>query len=181
MYHGTTHSTDSIEGTLDAIVDDLPALPAGERTVLVALAAGKRHVAESLIVEASSSLARFQLRGDWRPLDRDPAGNRETMPRADLRNLRDGLSQEATIVRLSASALHVQTRRPADGAVELIVHEGRDGVRIPCEVVRSSLSGQTTDIVMRFRDLTPDQVDFVRRMMETFESVSEPGRAALAS
>ena len=61
---------------------------------------------------------------------------------------------------MSQGGLRVRTRRPAAGLVEVLVHEGTDGMRLPCDV-----ADQATELRLRFRELAPEQRRFVHRMV----------------
>ena len=152
-------------------VAGLPPLARGDRAVLVWLSGSDRASAEAVFVAAAAPEAsRFQLLSSWRRLERRGDAGFETNVRVDIRNIRDGLAQEATLLDVSEAGLHVETRRPLQGAVQALIHEGAESTRIPCDVVETTTRGQRTETRLRFRDLSDEQVTFIERIALTYDA-----------
>lgn len=181
VYHGEADAPPSRQ-QLDLTVADPPEFLRGERAVLVRLQGESRLAAEAAFVGRSSlTSCRFQLLSAWRLIERRIFPRFETNLRADVRNLQDGLTQEGKVLDMSQGGLRVRTRRPAAGLVEVLVHEGTDGMRLPCDVVGSNVADQATELRLRFRELAPEQRRFVHRMVATLQALDEHGRDLLAS
>jgi hypothetical protein len=181
VYHGAAGVSPSSQ-LLELTVADLPELQRGERAVLVRLQGESRLKAEAAFIGRSSpTSSRFQLLGAWHVIERRIFPRFETNLRADVRNLQDGLTQEGKVLDMSEGGMRVRTRRPAAGPLEVLVHEGTDGMRLTCDVVGSNVTGQTTELRLRFQNLAPEQRRFIHRMVTTLQALDEHGRNLLAS
>lgn len=166
---------------LDLTIADLQELCRGDRAVLVRFDGDSKLAAEAVFIGlAGRTSRRFQMLGDWRVIERRIFPRFDTKLRATI--FSDGaVPRDGKVLDMSEGGLRVLTSGPAAGAVEVLIHEGIEGVRLGCDVVGARREGHATELRLRYRELSVSDRRFVRRMVSALQALSEHGRDLLAS
>jgi hypothetical protein len=157
--------------------DDCPFAP-GATVLLVTGPMGNRWVTSARIAAVRGGALALHL-GQF-----DPRSNPRypTELRCEVRSVLGGSRQQGTVLDVSLGGLCVAVpAKPGGREVEIQVDSGGFAARLPCELMGTRADGERTLLNLRFRELTPVQLAFVRNLVASLQRAFEAAQARLAS
>lgn len=152
-----------------------------DRVVLVVLRGDSRYAAEAIVVAVGNgTVIRAQLLSAWRFIERRLFPRFETSMRVQVTPAEGADSIEGRVLDMSSGGLRLAIDRAIQGEIDVIVH-GRDGIRIPCNVIACRRTGREFEVRTSFHPLSPAQRRFVQDVVSALQTLSERGRNLLAS
>ncbi|MCZ2108812.1 MAG: PilZ domain-containing protein [Dehalococcoidia bacterium] len=152
-----------------------------DRVVLVVLRGDSRFAAEAIVV-ATSGMAgiRVQLLSPWRFIERRVFPRFETSMRVQVTSANGNELADARLLDISSGGMRLSADHAIDGRIDVFIH-GRDGIRLPCDVIACRPTGRLFEVRARFCDLGQGQHRFVQDMVSALQALNERGRNLLAS
>lgn len=128
--------------------------------------AGSRVTAPVNFVAHNANVAAFKMTARWKPLDfrRQPRVAADLT--AEVRSVLGNSRQAGKIIDISLGGAAVSVdSRPGGSQVEVGIWAGGYGAHILCDVVSSSQGETEVVLHLKFRDLSPPHVAFIRQLV----------------
>lgn len=183
LYQGVIEQPLANGAALDISIEDTPdhSFQRRDRVVLVVLRGDSRFAAEAIIMASGeATVIRAQVLSPWRFIERRLFPRFETSMRVQVTPTEGADFIDARVLDMSSGGMRLAVDRTIEGTIDVIVH-GRDGIRIPCDVIASKRTNREFEIRVRFQNLTQGQRRFVQEMVSALQTLSERGRNLLAS
>ena len=127
---------------------------------------GSRLTAGAAFVARNGDVAAFKLTARWKPLDLRRDHRFATELQAEVRSVLGNSRQQGRIIDISlGGAAVVLDAKPGGSQVEVGIAAQGYAARLLCDIISSAQAGEETVIHLRFRDLTPTQLAFIRQLV----------------
>lgn len=134
--------------------------------LLIAGVSGSRRVAPAAYFAHKNSAVAFKLRGPWKPLDLRKDKRFQADMQVEVRSVLGTSRQMGRLVDISMGGLAIAVdSRPGGNQVEARLYSGGYSAQVVCDIVRTTQSGATTILHLRFNDLTAPQAAFIRQLI----------------
>ena len=151
-----------------------PTLTPGEPVLLVAAGAFPRIAARGRFAASQGALCAFQLDGSWRSLDPRRETRYQMRLDAEVRSVLGTSRQAGAILDISPSGASVAVPvRPGGRQVELFLGVTGYAAALPCEVLGATEAEESAVLHLRFGDLSPAQLAFLRHVIGVARAASE--------
>lgn len=138
----------------------------GEEVVIITGEPGSRLLASGALVQARASVASFELKTRWKPLDLRTEARYPASLSAEVRSVLGNSRQAGTIIDVSPGGMAVEVpSKPGGREVAVVTQAGAYAATLPCEIVKSRPVGEAVVLNLKFRDLTSAQQAFVKNIV----------------
>ncbi len=127
---------------------------------------GSRFVCSATFTARKGDVAAFRLTSNWSLIDLRRAVRFDVELAAEVRSVLGNSRQAGSLIDVSVSgaAVEVETR-PGGSQMEVGLRANGYSARLLCDVVSTHSVGSKTVLHLRFRDMTPPQLAFVRQLV----------------
>jgi len=134
--------------------------------LLIAGRSGSRRVAPAGYFAHKNTAVAFKLRGPWKALDlrKDKRFHADMV--LEVRSVLGSSRQSGRLVDISMGGLAIAVdARPGGNQVEARLWSGGFSAQVVCDIVRTTQSGPSTVLHLRYHELTPPQAAFIRQLI----------------
>lgn len=134
--------------------------------LLIVGQSGSRRVAPAAYFAHKNTAVAFKLRGPWRALDLRKDKRFQTDMALEVRSVLGSSRQTGRLVDISMGGLAIAVdTRPGGNQVEARLWSGGYSAQVICDIVRTTQSGASTILHLRYHELTPPQAAFIRQLI----------------
>lgn len=134
--------------------------------LLIAGVSGSRRVAPASYFAHKNSAVAFKLRGPWKPLDLRKDRRFQADMQVEVRSVLGSSRQAGRLVDISMGGLAIAVdTRPGGNQVEARLYSSGYSAQVICDIVRTTQSGPSTILHLRYHELTAPQAAFIRQLI----------------
>lgn len=153
--------------------------PEYDELLLITGSPGARFIATARFAASEGQIVAFTLLGPWKQLDLRKHARRILDLNVEVRSVLGQSRQDGQVLDISMGGMAVKVQsKPGGNTVEVAMMSGGFTSHLRCDVVSSRAEPSGVILHLRFQQLTPPQLAFVRQLVAAAQDPPEAGQQA---